>query len=201
MKKVIFGLIASLALFNLISCSDNNEIEENSSNKRISQVLNEKNYTTQKIMYSLLNEEEKFKIWNDKIENILQKNNLTKEQSDLIYELKNNISLNLFKNGERNDEREIFKTIFVKNFLKKTVNVFSEDFIVSNFYYITDNSSKVDGGGEFVDLPNCTCNKGSMWSCGGNSSFECKSSNKCTSTTSGCGFFGLFECNGRCFLY
>jgi hypothetical protein len=33
MKKVIFGLIASLAFFNLISCSDNNDIEENSSNK------------------------------------------------------------------------------------------------------------------------------------------------------------------------
>ena len=115
MKKVIFGLIVSLALFNLISCSDNNEIERTSSNKRISQVLNEKNYTTQKIMYSLLNEEEKLKIWNDKIENILQKNNLTKEQSDLIYELKNNISLNLFNDGERNDEREIFKSIFVKN--------------------------------------------------------------------------------------
>ena len=199
MKKVIFSLIASLALFNLISCSDNNEIEETSSNKRISQVLNEKNYATQKIMYSLLNEEEKFKIWSYKIDNILQKNNLTKEQSDLIYELKNNLSLNLFKDGERNDEREIFKTIFVKNFLKKTINVFNEDFIVSNFYYITENSSKVAGGGEFGDLPDCTCNIGSMWSCSG--SFECKETNKCADTTSGCGFLTFFECTGRCFLY
>ena len=39
MKKVIIFLIASLAFFNLISCSDNNDIEENSSNK----VLNEEN--------------------------------------------------------------------------------------------------------------------------------------------------------------
>lgn len=196
MKKVIFGLIVSLALFNLISCSDNNEIERTSSNKRISQVLNEKNYTTQKIMYSLLNEEEKLKIWNDKIENILQKNNLTKEQSDLIYELKNNISLNLFKDGERNDEREIFKSIFVKNFLKKTVNVFSEDFIVSNFYYINENTAKAV---PIDDLSDCTCNIGSMWSCSG--SFECKDTNKCADTTSGCGFLTMFECTGRCFLY
>lgn len=43
MKKVIFGLIASLALLNLVSCSDNNEIEENSSNERISEVLNQEN--------------------------------------------------------------------------------------------------------------------------------------------------------------
>jgi len=196
MKKVIFGLIASLALFNLVSCSDNTEIEEISSNNRISQVLNEKNYATQKIMYSLLNEEEKLKIWNDKIENILQKNNFTKEQSDLIYELKNNISLNLFKDGERNNEREIFKTIFVKNFLKKTVNVFSEDFIVSNFYYINENTAKVAPIG---DLSDCTCNIGSMWSCSG--SFECKDTNKCADTTSGCGFLTMFECTGRCFLY
>lgn len=39
MKKVIFGLFASLIIFNLVSCSDNNEIEENSSNK----VVNEDN--------------------------------------------------------------------------------------------------------------------------------------------------------------
>ncbi len=43
MKKLIFGLIASLALFNLISCSDNNDIEENSNTKRISEVLNQEN--------------------------------------------------------------------------------------------------------------------------------------------------------------
>jgi hypothetical protein len=198
MKKVIFGLITSLALFNLVSCSNNNEIEETASNKRISQVLNEKNYATQKIMYSLLNEEEKFKIWNDKIENILQKNNLTKEQSDLIYELKNNISLNLFKDGERNDEREIFKTIFVKNFLKKTVNVFTEDFIVNNFYYLSENSARTVFGNA-DDLADCTCNIGSMWSCSG--SFECKETDKCADTTSGCGFLTFFECTGRCFLY
>lgn len=198
MKKLIFGLIASIALFNLISCSDNNEIEETSSNKRISQVLNEKNYATQKIMYSLLNEEEKFKIWSDKIDNILQKNNLTKEQSDLIYELKNNLSLNLFKDGERNDEREIFKTIFVKNFLKKTVNVFTEDFIVDNFYYLSENSARTVFANA-DDLPDCTCNIGSMWSCSG--SFECKETNKCADTASGCGFLTFFECTGRCFLY
>lgn len=196
MKKVIFGLIASLALFNLVSCSDSNEIDEISRNKRISQVLNEKNYATQKIMYSLLNEEEKFKIWNDKIENIIQNNNLTKEQSDLLYELKNNISVNLFKDREKNDEREIFKTIFVKNFLKKTINVFSEDFIVSNFYYINYDTAKLAPIG---DLPDCTCNIGSMWSCSG--SFECKETNKCADTTSGCGFLTFFECTGRCFLY
>lgn len=201
MKKVIFCLIASLALFNLVSCSDNNDIEEVSNNKRISQVLNEKNYATQKIMYSLLNEEEKFKIWNDKIDNILLKNNLTKEQSDLIYELKNNLSLNLFKDKEINDEREIFKTIFVKNFLKKTIGVFTEEFIVDNFYNV---SSRIEyiadpGDPDNGELPGCTCNRGSMWSCSG--SFECKSTNKCSDTTSGCGFLTMFECNGRCFLY
>lgn len=149
-------------------------------------------------MYSLLNEEEKFKIWNDKIENIIQNNNLTKEQSDLLYELKKNISINLFKDREKNDEREIFKTIFVKNFLKKTVNVFTEDFIINNFYYLSENSARAIIGNA-DELPDCTCNIGSMWSCSG--SFECKETNKCADTTSGCGFLTFFECTGRCFLY
>ncbi len=43
MKKVIFGLIATLALFNFNSCSDNNEIEENYNNKRVLQVVNQEN--------------------------------------------------------------------------------------------------------------------------------------------------------------
>ena len=43
MNKVIFGLIATLALFNFISCSENNDIEENSNNERISEVLNQEN--------------------------------------------------------------------------------------------------------------------------------------------------------------
>jgi hypothetical protein len=42
MKKIIFGFIASLAFFNLTSCSDNNDITE-SSNNRISKVLNQEN--------------------------------------------------------------------------------------------------------------------------------------------------------------
>lgn len=43
MKKVIFGFVAILALFNFISCSENNDIEENSNNKRISEDLNQEN--------------------------------------------------------------------------------------------------------------------------------------------------------------
>lgn len=41
MKKVIFGFVAILALFNFISCSENNDVEENSNNKRISEDLNQ----------------------------------------------------------------------------------------------------------------------------------------------------------------
>ena len=43
MKKVIFGFVAILALFNFISCSENNGIEEDSINKRISEDLNQEN--------------------------------------------------------------------------------------------------------------------------------------------------------------
>ena len=148
------------------------------------------------------NEKEKFKIWDDKIDNILEKNDITKEQSDLIYELKSRLSINLFKDIKSNDEKEIFKTIFLKNFLKKSINVFSEDFIYDNFYSISSNINYIAAPGEpdEGELPGCTCNRGSIWSCVG-ASFECKSTNKCSDTTTGCGFFTMFECNGRCFLY
>lgn len=194
MKKHLFYL--AVLISTVISCTHDSGIEKKSSESRISEVLTETNYSTQKIMYSLLNEQEKFKIWNDKIDTILANKNLTKKQSELIQELKNNLSINLFKDGVVNDEREIFKSIFVTSFLKKTINVFNEDFIINNFYYITENSANATRSSE---LPDCTCNIGSMWSCSG--SFECRDSNKCKDTTHGCGFLTFFECTGRCFLY
>jgi hypothetical protein len=103
---MILGLITTLALFNFISCSDDNEVKENSSNKRISKVLNQENVynfvkkhveLNAKIIFILenepkLNNEILFKYASenctneDEFKNILQKSGIVKinELSELI---------------------------------------------------------------------------------------------------------------------
>ncbi len=85
MKKVIFGLIASLSFFNLISCSDNNDTEENSSNK----ILNEEN------VYNFVKKHVEI---NDKIISILE--NETELNNEILfnYSSENCTSENEFKN-------------------------------------------------------------------------------------------------------
>lgn len=89
MKKVIFGLIATLALFNFNSCSDNNEIEENSNNKRVLQVVNQENID---------NFVKKHVEINDKIISILA--NETKLDNEILYRYssENCTNENEFKN-------------------------------------------------------------------------------------------------------
>ena len=98
MKKLIFGLIASLALFNLISCSDNNDIEENSNTKRISEVLNQENlYNFVKIHVEI----------NDRIISILE--NETNVNNEILFNhsSENCTSEDEFKNILQNSGMEL----------------------------------------------------------------------------------------------
>lgn len=194
MKKVfaIFGLAISSILF---SCSENESINSSKeivNESKISQVLNEKDYESQKLMYNNLSSDEKYKLWNDKIEKIINKNNLNEEQKTLLQELKKNMFVGIFDETENNDKAEIFKNIYVKDFLKKASKIFNREFIRANFYYISKISSERRYSGE----SSCSCNIGATFTC--TYRIECRSLQTCRSSTSGCGFLGAFECNGNC---
>lgn len=198
MKKLLLIAVLCISLF---SCSNSDETQTDSQSK-ISQVLSEKDETSQRLMYGLLSKEEKFHIWDDKIKKIINSNTLSQEQLILMNDLQNQITPNLFDDSKANDEREIFKNIYVKNFLEKASVIFSHEFIYENFFVISSRPVVLeivpieDNGGS---KPPCGCNIGSIWSCA--MSHPCKSTNKCTTTMEGCGFATMFECNGNCFVY
>lgn len=89
MKKIIFGLITTLALFNFISCSENNEIEENYNNERISEVLNQEN------VYNFVKTHVEI---NDKIISILENETNLNNEILFNYSSENCNSENEFKN-------------------------------------------------------------------------------------------------------
>ncbi|WP_396167159.1 bacteriocin fulvocin C-related protein [Flavobacterium sp.] len=192
MKKLILTLGIVLSL--LSSCTTDDTVT-NQENSKITSVLKEKNYDTQKLMYRMLSKEEKQEIWVDKIDVLISDSSLSGQQVSLLKDLKNHLNVTLFDTKSNNDEREVFKTIYVKDFLNKAKSLFSEDYVYNNFFTISGNnsSSKL-----YDSKPICSCNQGSMWSCGMATS-TCRETDKCRKDSDGCGFATMFECNGNCF--
>lgn len=194
MKKLILTLSMSLLVF--CSCSDNEAIEKQNNESKISAVLKEENYDTQKIMYRMLSNEEKLQIWQDKLDNMITNDGLNEKQINLIQDLKANLNANLFDNRSNNDKREIFKNVYVKDFLKKSQLLFTPKYFASSFYTI---SNRVAIDDDDLNKPDCTCNQSSIWSCAMQSS-DCRPSNKCKPIPDECGFLRMYECDGRCYI-
>jgi hypothetical protein len=191
MKNSILLLVLVLVLS--YSCSDNQQ--KNSVNLKINAVLNEKNYDSQKLMYQMLSKNEQYQLWKDKIEKLVSDTNLNNQQITLINDLKNHININLFEKISNNDEKEVFKSIYVKDFLNKAKSLFTYEYVYVNFFTINGNISlfKID------DIkPVCSCNQSSIWSCA-MGAYTCKETDKCRKDSDGCGFLGFYECNGNCF--
>lgn len=191
MKNSILLLVLVLVLS--YSCSDNQQ--KNSVNLKINAVLNEKNYDSQKLMYQMLSKNEQYQLWKDKIEKLVSDTNLNNQQIMLINDLKNHININLFEKISNNDEKEVFKSIYVKDFLNKAKSLFTYEYVYVNFFTINGNISlfKID------DIkPVCSCNQSSIWSCA-MGAYTCKETDKCRKDSDGCGFLGFYECNGNCF--
>ncbi|MGY0407819.1 MAG: hypothetical protein ACWIPJ_05620 [Polaribacter sp.] len=96
--KNFFLLIATIIL--TTSCSKNDDILEtqNTNLEKIDQVLNTKNLTEQKLEYSFLNENEneKYKIWKDRLTKISTSKVYNKKQIELIKEFNKKLKLSYF---------------------------------------------------------------------------------------------------------
>lgn len=192
MKKLIISLGIVVTLF--CSCSKD-ESSKNNTESKINSVLNEKDYESQKLMYQMLSKNEKYQIWTVKMEKLISDSKLNNQQVSLLNNLKNQLNVNLFDTKLNIDEREVFKTIYVKDFLNKAKRLFTKKYVFENFFTINGNAnlSKID-----YTKPVCSCNQSSIWSCA-MGAYTCKETDKCRKDSDGCGFFGLYECNGNCF--
>lgn len=196
MKKILF-LVLSVLLF---SCSNDSELENsNVSKEKISEVMNESNLSIQKMKYSMLSKEDKFLLWNNKVQFLIDDSKLNNEQKSLLIDLKNHLNITVFDDKKNNDEKEVFKTIYAKEFLKKANVLFSEEYIITNFYYIT---YKTDGGFEGgEDAPsNCNCKSDFILACPSHISnpIYCKEEYKSCKKSTNCGWFLQYTCDGMC---
>lgn len=114
MKKIILGFVAAVALLNLISCSEDNDIERNYDNETSSKVLNLASANNEDYVYSFVKKHVEI---NDVIISILEK------ETDLNSEI-----LNEFSSGNITSEKEL-KSVLQKSGIKK-YNELSELFLL-----------------------------------------------------------------------
>jgi hypothetical protein len=189
MKKLMLTLTVILSV--LSSCSSTDE------NERVSSVLNEKNTNSQRLAFNLLNGNEKLKLWTDQLNEMIKEDNLNQDQLNLVNELLNKLNATIFDTSiVNNDEREIFMNIFAPDFVERARSIFNDEYVYNNFYRIRKQPKALEPIGGIVGTNDCACNKSSYFTCGF-STYECKAST-CEVLVDGCGFLGMFECNGKC---
>lgn len=201
MKKSF--LILFLSIF-FISCS-NEDQNVNLDQEKVQFVLNSKNTEVTNAAYQLLNPEEKYFIWNERIDYILNNEDLSAKQKDFINKLKSDLNTTVFK--ENSEEGKLLKS----NYNDANLSLFEP---IQAYYYfgtlanmsnfgtwtsIADagNNSKLDFyrqaiGLYPIGLKSCNCNGDSMFDV--DCSVTCSSD---TNTNSGCGFLWLWPCEYR----
>lgn len=201
MKKIFLICIAIFAMF---SCSKNEVVDnetillEKPDLMKIDNVLKMTNPVAQKTAYSLLNEAEKFEIWNNKMKVAVNDTKFNSLQKKLIFEVQKNIKVEDFSK-DNNDHKAYFKNIFLKNHLIKLKSSFLVNDIIQLFYNI-NTASKINNTSKsfYITAKSCNCNKGSIITC--NAGSGCLNSTTCKGSTTGCGMFYFWECNGWCDL-
>jgi len=219
MKKISIAQLFYLFFVLLfVSCSQESGREETAANSKsaikIQQVLDENDLDTQKIKYNLLSGEEKYSLWNNKYESLINGTYkaqatgffLNEEQKELIQELKNKITVNVY-NTEDSDEKAYFKNIYTPSFLKKAEKIFTYEQIGNIFYKVSEtasisaaqHSSAKTASVADAEKP-CVCNVGAIFTCqwGGE---RCEAQ-KCVGNgrPDGCGFNWDYPCDGLCNL-
>lgn len=209
MKKLKQIIILISVILVIVSCSKHFKDTEHVNKQLVSQLLTLDNINKQIIAYRTLNEYEKAYIWKQKLSAWIQSENLLNEQADLVQELINNITPEVFIMGSKenlyfknfyskNWETRAFKVISVENTFKmvETIRAKKNSNIIMSVkpaQYNVNSSISPD----LYALPDCSCNSAN--SCGSMYCDCSTASSHCTASTWGCGFLWLSSCGGWCF--
>ncbi|RNC87840.1 MAG: hypothetical protein ED556_01225 [Winogradskyella sp.] len=197
MRKLFLLSLASLLLS--FSCETSSTEEMNDLNIDLSKVENLRvmKHNEQRIAYRLLNKDEKFKLWDDRLSSLIALPSTTEIQKKSIINLSKILETEFFSS---NNEKGVSINEEIKGWIIENESKFSrEKFIL---YFTTLNEVQSDNGarddlvldpGE--DIEDCECNELEDYCIG--ISFECHKT-KCDDSYKGCGFLWNSSCNGEC---
>jgi hypothetical protein len=202
-KKINLVVLTILFIGLLIGCSkkEQNENKPNETNLKKSIYLNQTIHKvrmeivqfpmeSQRVIFASKTPTEKSEIWKDKLYNNIKNSSFTKEQLNVLLELYQVITPELFMPNSK--ERIAFND-FNKKWMVKARSLFPY-FVIKGIVTNLNDDNIIDGPGN--PNQNCNCSIESDWC---SSSWKCSyPPDGCNSRALGCGTLWLYSCDGRC---
>jgi hypothetical protein len=199
LHKVIFfaSLIPALLFFEFSCSKKNNLIDQEINVQKINEISQMKDLVAQKISYvEHLNPAEKLVIWNKKFDLLSNRlSTLNTNQKQIISELRTHLTQDVFRTAASRDK---FMKDFGNSWTYRAENIFSREQVIRFFTSISmDNDHlKLISSAVQPDVvqPNCQCSVVSDYC----PQYQYCLDWNCEQSSFGCGFLGLFICEGRC---
>lgn len=218
MKKII---IALFVLSTITSCHD--EMLEFSCNPDVNEFVKSNiillsqinldeflamSIPQQRAAYRSYSPEKRLELWTEKLEKILYIESWIEQEATHIEDLINYLSIETFTKYEEENPTKIGNEIFAINWQDYASNILKWDkrrlvYIISSLFlsemdYESSLSQAIANINQVDDYPvyDCDCNIGNDF-CGSSSGRNCQDTG-CNSTSSGCGWLWMEDCNGEC---
>ena len=163
--------------------------------------------------YNTFDSCEKADYWNERISEYILDHSLTQTQIAFLEDLLEQLNCSIFANST---SAAVFRAAYFDEWLEEAETILGMYHMVGILDLLSDPAEDVDASSKFDlgadDAPDCICRINSPWSCikrklviGFPPSYtiesgSCENSLQhtgCSSTNSGCGFLGLWSCNGN----
>lgn len=216
-KLILCGLtILLLSACSKQKISDGTQKKEVASSLEKVQEISRLNQAEQLLAFELFSPSEKYLFWKARLENALADTAYNSNQKALISDVLNKFGPDFYESGINND-REIFQNVFVPRWIQDAKSIFTNDQIYYLFYSMSTYDQDVQNASNPTpNLPaanKCKCNIGSQFTCqrikitwsyppSATTEYgDCSLQVYCESSQFGCGFFGLWSCNGSTCTY
>ncbi len=193
--KTYIRLLAVSFAFIISSCTKNapSTTEDQLTQARINQVNSIQNKDLQKIAYSSLSVTEKYSFWVDHIQSERNTLILDKNQRQIVDNVISALKPEIWTN-EKSMADFTNSTTFIE--LEYQIKKYIPQDVAKKLF----GSYNKTRGGSTEDYPiECVCNEGSWFDCDDPRFSDCSKQKVCEPAGNGCGFAGLFKCNGDCF--
>jgi hypothetical protein len=166
------------------------------------------------IAYNTMTASEKYQYWLERIEEYIAFHSFDGLQLSLLDHLSTSLSETVFLNQ---DQQEIYKNNFLNDWLVQANNIIGDYHLAGIGDLLSDPATDVDSNNKYApdgenEPPDCICNLNSEWTCRkrqltvsippsytvvyGICQFV-QTNGPCTVSNWGCGFLGLWNCNGN----
>lgn len=157
-----------------------------------------------RLIYSLLEDSERYKLWLAYLERESSTTSYTLEQRKAIQQLKNRLTLGIFQNNS--DDRTIFQTIWLPEWIKNFSPIFTDYEIYNIAFNLNNSKDKTTTETQKIAVESsCFCALHSRFTCPSfsfpisisNGTCLLTMENACKETTKGCGALFDQECDGN----